>query len=262
MLELEDLQIVAFSQGVDYAQSHCNKDDASCGGLFINTYSTFYEPIYYAGMSPILCIGWNDGGESCMLQVGNVLAIPLITHYSECICSEIRGNQSALEECSSVDILAGLLFYPGETVYEAPKTFDYMANMYNARKDDSTQDYVFHQNAYSAMYDLITSTYVGSDEVSAATPEHIAASFEKVCDDGCSLVVFESWDQSSFDINLYFMQVCPPYEMLMNLELYYPSLLYRCSRVRATIQLLRLKIFRTCLFFHLLNLRKSIISAR
>lgn len=54
MLVLTDLQIVSFSKGADFAQSHCNKDEASCGGLNIDTYSTFYEPIYYAGMSMIL----------------------------------------------------------------------------------------------------------------------------------------------------------------------------------------------------------------
>lgn len=107
----------------------------------------------------------------------------------------------------SVDILAGLLFYPEEDIAEAPKTFDYMANMYLARKNDPTKDYVFHQNAYTAMYYTIASTYAGSDEVNMATDEELIAAFDAVCDDGCSLAVFESWDQSSFDINTYFMQV-------------------------------------------------------
>lgn len=92
-------------------------------------------------------------------------------------------------------------------MYEAPKTFDFMANMYLIGVNDSSKDYVVHQNAYHAMYNLITSTYVGADDVNMATPEEISKSFDEVCDDGCSLIVFESWDQSSFDINLYYMQV-------------------------------------------------------
>ena len=153
------------------------------------------------------------------------MAIPLITHYEECICSEIRGDKDALENCSkhhynisnyminrtnlvgTVDILAGLLFYPGETVESAPKTFDYLARMYKSRSTDPSMEYAFHQNAYHAMYNLITTTYVGSTEVDEATDEEIGASFDTVCDDGCSLAVFESWDRSAFDINIYYMQV-------------------------------------------------------
>jgi hypothetical protein len=208
MLDLDDLQIVAFSQGADSAQEHCNKDEESCGGLFIEEYSTFYEPIYYAGMSVILCIGWDDGGESCLLQIGDVLAVPLITHFSECICEDIRYNESALDECRDMDILAGLLFYPGETILSSPKTFDFVAEMYNSRKANPDNDYEVHQRAYNAMFSVISSTYVLTDEVELPSKEHLKESFNELCDDGCSLVVFESWDQATFDINLYFMQVC------------------------------------------------------
>ena len=54
ILGLEDLQIVAFSVGATYASEYCNRDAITCSGLTIVSYSTYYEPVYYAGMSVIL----------------------------------------------------------------------------------------------------------------------------------------------------------------------------------------------------------------
>lgn len=177
-----------------------------------------------------LSVGWSDGGESCMIQIEDTLAIPLITHYEECICSEIRNNETLLDACSTSlyvtfqifmipllkqmansffsdqnDILAGLLFYPEETIYEAPKTFDYLAAMYLTRRNDPSQDYVYHQNGYQAMRDMISTTYIGSTEV--ASDADIKESFKSVCKDNCSLLVFEAWDRSGYEINSYFLQV-------------------------------------------------------
>jgi hypothetical protein len=94
------------------------------------------------------------------------------------------------------------LFYPEETYDNAPKTFEYLSKMYAAVKNNSNHEYIYHENAYPAMFATIRSTYG-----ELFSPEDHRAAFDQMCDDNCSLVVFESWDQEFFDINEYFYQV-------------------------------------------------------
>lgn len=52
-LTIDDLQLVQAKSGVDFAASHCNAYAAACSGFNITSYQTYYEPIYYPGMSLI-----------------------------------------------------------------------------------------------------------------------------------------------------------------------------------------------------------------
>jgi hypothetical protein len=105
-----------------------------------------------------------------------------------------------------IDILSGLLFYPEETVKHAPKTFNFLAKMH-ANTLKTGNEYAYNEIAYQTMYNIIGTTYVNDSTIIRPTPEAFAAAFDELCDDNCSMIVFESWDQEFYDINKYFYQV-------------------------------------------------------
>lgn len=110
-----------------------------------------------------------------------------------------------ITESDQIDILAGLLFFPDETVDYAPRTFDFLAEMYRSRYEDPDNENLFNDRAYQAMQNIILSAYLDDPTTGQPTQADYTASLDKICT-GCSILVYESWDQMRTDINQYYME--------------------------------------------------------
>ena len=54
ILRLRNMQMVEFTVGQSAATDYCNSYPGACSNYNISVYSTYYEPVFYAGMELIL----------------------------------------------------------------------------------------------------------------------------------------------------------------------------------------------------------------
>lgn len=78
-LTLNNLQLVQANAGVEFAATHCNAYAEACSGFNISSYQTYYEPIYYPGMSLVY---W--------YVIFERLLLPAVNNYAEIRTYELK----------------------------------------------------------------------------------------------------------------------------------------------------------------------------
>lgn len=189
---------------------YCNQNIASCAGLNVTDWASFYAP-RYIGMKGLLCIGIIDAyssvGETkhfCFIRQGNMMLYPTIDHKEDCNCALVNSNETIKKRCNKQDFVVSLLYYSWETYQYFPLTLEAVAFLkYGLYGTTIGDDFLNMYVRFPAL-----TTLRGAIPEENVTQAEVHDAFMTICQYyPCSLIVFNGVDLFSNTINGYAFEV-------------------------------------------------------
>ena len=210
-LNISELSRIAMDDDdASFPFNYCNQNIASCAGLNVTDWASFYAP-RYIGMKGLLCIGIIDAYSSvgeekhfCFIRQGSMMLYPTIDHKENCNCALVNSNETIKRRCNKQDFVVGLLYYSWETYQYFPLTLEAVAflkyGLYGSTIGDDFLNMYVRPAALTTLRGAIPDENVTQSEVRDA--------FMSICQYyPCSLIVFNGVDLFSNTINGYAFEV-------------------------------------------------------